>query len=61
MIELEDSMTSFIKQLQGRSPNGPELRKFKDQAAAIAGALFRISAWLHKDFKKYSPCTSPQA
>ena len=26
MIELEGSMTSFIKQLQGRSPNGPELR-----------------------------------
>jgi hypothetical protein len=44
MIELEGSMTSFIKQLQGRSPNGPELRKFKDQAAAIAGALFRFAA-----------------
>jgi hypothetical protein len=37
-------MTSFIKHLQGRSPNGPELRKFKDQAASIAGALFRFAA-----------------
>jgi Plasmid encoded RepA protein len=43
-VELEGSMTSFIKQLQGRAPNGPELRKFKDQAASIAGALFRFAA-----------------
>jgi len=44
MIELEDSMTAFVKKLQGRSPNGPELRKFKNQASAIAGALFRFAA-----------------
>lgn len=44
MVELEGSMTSFIRQLQGRAPNGPELRKFKDQAAALAGALFRFAA-----------------
>lgn len=43
-VELEGSMTSFITQLQGRAPNGPELRKFKEQAAAIAGALFRFAA-----------------
>jgi hypothetical protein len=42
-VELEGSMTSFIAQLQGRAPNGPELRKFKDQAAAVAGALFRFA------------------
>lgn len=47
MVELEGSMTSFIKQLQGRAPNGPELRKFKDQAAALAGALFRFAATRH--------------
>ena len=44
MVELEGSMTSFIAKLQGRNPNGPELRKFKEQAAAIAGALFRFAA-----------------
>ena len=45
MIELEGSMTSFIKQLQGRSTERPRVRsKFKDQAAAIAGALFRFAA-----------------
>lgn len=44
MIEIEGSMTAFITRLQGRSPNGAELRKFKEQAAAVAGALFRFAA-----------------
>jgi len=43
MVELEGSMTAFIARLQGRSPNGAELTKFKNQAAAIAGALFRFA------------------
>ena len=42
-IELEDSMTAFVKRLQGgRSPNGAELRLFKTQAAAMATAIFRM-------------------
>jgi len=42
-IELEDSMTAFVKRLQGgRSPNGAELRLFKQQAAAISTAIFRM-------------------
>ena len=42
-IELEDSMTAFVKRLQGgRNPNGPELRMFKEQAAAISTAVFRM-------------------
>ena len=42
-IELEDSMTAFIKRLQnGRSPNGAELKLFKQQAAAISTAVFRF-------------------
>lgn len=43
MVELGDSMTAFIKKLQGRAPTGPELRKFKEQAAALTGALFRFA------------------
>jgi len=43
IIELEGSMTSFIKKLQGNSPNGRELRNFKTQAAAMASALFHFS------------------
>ncbi len=42
-IELEDSMTAFVKRLQGgRNPNGQELRLFKTQAAAISTAVFRM-------------------
>ncbi len=42
-IELEDSMTAFVKRLQGgRNPNGPELRMFKEQAASLATAIFRM-------------------
>lgn len=43
VIELVGSMTSFIKQAQGTAPNGPEMRKSKDQAATIDGALFRFA------------------
>jgi hypothetical protein len=43
-VELEGSMTAFVKKLLGRDPNGAELREFKDQAAAVAGALFRFAA-----------------
>lgn len=42
-IELEDSMTAFVKRLQGgRNPNGSELRVFKEQAAALSTAIFRM-------------------
>jgi len=43
MIDLGGSMTSFIKKLQGNAPNGDELRKFKNQAAALMGAIFRFA------------------
>ena len=36
-------MTAFITQLQGREPNGPEIRRFKQQIAAIAGASIRMA------------------
>ena len=41
-IELEGSMTAFVKTIQGRDPTGPELRKYKAQAAAISTATFRF-------------------
>ena len=48
-IQLEDSMTAFIKRLQnGRSPNGAELRLFKQQAAAISTAVFRFGEADHQ-------------
>lgn len=41
-IEIEGSMTAFVRRLQGRSPTGPEIRKFKDQATRLSGALIRM-------------------
>ena len=45
-VELEGSMTAFVKKLLGRDPNGAELREFKDQAAAVATSA--ESARLHR-------------
>jgi len=41
-VDIQDSMTAFVKTLQGRSPTGPELRKFMAQSAAISTAMFRL-------------------
>ncbi|MGH9623460.1 MAG: replication protein RepA [Bryobacteraceae bacterium] len=43
MVEIENSMTAFLKRLQGYSPNGKELSAFKNHAAAITGSLFRFA------------------
>lgn len=43
VIEVEESMTAFIKALQGREPNGDEVRKFKTQMAALAAATIRLA------------------
>jgi hypothetical protein len=43
-VEIEHSMTAFLKKLQGYSPNGKEISAFRDHAAAITGALFRFAA-----------------
>lgn len=43
VIDVDRTMTAFITQLQGREPNGPEIRKFKQQIAAIAGASIRMA------------------
>lgn len=42
-IEIEHSMTAFLKKLQGYSPNGKELSAFRNHAAAITGSLFRFA------------------
>ena len=42
-VEIEHSMTAFLKKLQGYSPNGKEIAVFRDHAAAITGSLFRFA------------------
>lgn len=44
IIEVEDSLTAFVRHLQnGREPNGEEIRKFKDQLSALAAASIRMA------------------
>lgn len=42
-VEIEHSMTAFLKKLQGYSPNGKEIAAFRDHAAALTGSLFRFA------------------
>lgn len=53
-VDIRDSMTAFVKTLQGRNPSGPELRKFRAQSAAISNATFRL-------FSMEQPQTPQQA
>jgi Plasmid encoded RepA protein len=49
LIEVEDSMTAFVKLLQGgRDPNGPEIRKFKSQLSALSVATIRMAMTVEK-------------
>jgi hypothetical protein len=43
-IDVESSMTAFLRQLQGRDPNGAEIRKFKQQLSALAQAKISMAA-----------------
>lgn len=48
LIDVEDSMTAFLRQLQnGRDPNGDEIQKFKQQLAALARAKISMAAADH--------------
>jgi hypothetical protein len=43
IIDAEDSMTAFIRQLQGgRDPNGEEIRKFQQQLRSLAKARINL-------------------
>jgi hypothetical protein len=44
IIAVEDTMTAFLRQLQGREPNGDEIRKFKQQLSALAQAKISMAA-----------------
>ena len=45
IIDVEESMTAFLRHLQGgRDPNGDEIQKFKQQLAALARAKISMAA-----------------
>lgn len=43
MVEMDGSLTAFIRSLQGYSPNGKEISKFKEQLTRLSAALIRFS------------------
>jgi Plasmid encoded RepA protein len=43
IIEVEDSMTAFIKHLLKRNPNGREIKYFKDQLSSLSTATIRLA------------------
>ncbi len=42
-IEVEDSMTAFVRRLMHADPNGREIRAFKDQLSALSAATVRLA------------------
>jgi hypothetical protein len=42
-IEVEDSMTAFVRRLMRTDPNGREIRAFKDQLSALSAATIRLA------------------
>jgi Plasmid encoded RepA protein len=48
-IDVEGSLTAFIRRIQRADPNGKEIRRFKDQLARLAAALVRLAVGLSED------------
>ena len=43
VIEMEGSLTAFVRRVQGRNPTGPEISKFKDHLGRLAAATIRMA------------------
>jgi hypothetical protein len=43
-VDVGDSLTAFVRRLQGFDPNGQEIRKVKNQLIRLAAALIRLAA-----------------
>ena len=43
VVEVEGSITAFVREVQGREPNGDEIVKFKDQLSALSAATIRMA------------------
>ena len=48
-IEVDGSLTAFIRRIQERPPTGPEVRRFKDQLARLAASMVRLAIDLSED------------
>ena len=43
VIDMEDSLTAFVKRVQGRDPTGPNIRAFKDHLGRLAASTIRMA------------------
>jgi hypothetical protein len=48
LVQVENSLTAFVRRIQdpfkaGRSPTGPEIRKFKDQLVRVSASTMRLA------------------
>jgi hypothetical protein len=43
VVEVETSLTAFVRRVQDRPPTGPELAVFKDQLSRLAAATIRLA------------------
>jgi hypothetical protein len=43
VVEVERSLTAFVRRLQGSDPNGREIRTIKEQLAALSTATIRLT------------------
>ena len=43
VIEIEETMTAFIRRIQGFSPNGQQIRAFKDHLGRLSAAIIRLA------------------
>jgi hypothetical protein len=48
-IDVERSLTAFIRRIQDRPPSGPEVRRFKEQLARLAAAGVRMAVDVSSD------------
>jgi Plasmid encoded RepA protein len=48
-IEVESSLSAFVRRIQNRAPTGPEVRRFKDQLTRLAASMVRFAIDLSRD------------
>ena len=49
VIEVEDSLTAFVRNIQGTMPNGREIRRYKEQLAALSVSTIRLAVAIGDD------------
>ena len=43
VLDMDDSLTAFVRRIQGRNPTGPEIRDFKSHLGRLAASTIRMA------------------